>query len=287
MPEPVSRTKGLQLKRRIAVSIGLGTIVRRSKRASETIIGASIGLVVTGAFFGASPAAFAKAPPFSHAALDTVLQRHLRGGLVDYGALARDPAPLTRYLESTLSAEPDTWTRAEQIAFWVNVYNARVLDGVIRRPGLESVLDVDKLIVIPTLGFFRESFRVAGCDLSLNDIEHKILRERYDEPRIHFVLNCASLSCPLLPERPLAADSLDVLLERATRAFLTDRQRNRIDPAKELELSAIFNWYDDDFNAAEGSIQTFIEKHWPDDAPFAPKLPVRFLDYDWSLNGHW
>lgn len=224
---------------------------------------------------------------FSHAALDTVLQQHLRNGRVDYGALARHPAPLSRYLHAAASAQPDDWTREEQIAFWVNVYNARVLEGVIRRPGLESVLDVGKILVVPTLGFFRESFPVADRELSLNDIEHGILRERYQEPRIHFVLNCASLSCPILPERPLDADSLDIQLERATQRFLVDRERNRIDPAGRLELSAIFKWYGDDFKTSDGSVQAFIEKHWPEKETFVDDLPVHFLDYDWSLNGNW
>ncbi len=224
---------------------------------------------------------------FSHAALDTALRRHLHDGRVDYGGLARDRGPLERYLASTLAARPDTWSREEQIAFWVNVYNARVLDGVIRRRGLGSVLDVGKTLGVPTLGFFRETFRVAGWRLSLNDIEHGILRTRYHEPRIHFVLNCASASCPALPEHPLTADGLDIQLERATQQFLTNRDRNRIDPTGKLEVSSIFKWYGGDFKAAAGSIQAFIEKHWPRSERFAPNLPIRFIDYDWSLNGSW
>ncbi len=229
----------------------------------------------------------ARAEGFSHAALDTVLLRHLHDSRVDYGGLARDRGPLERYLASTLDAQPDTWSREEQIAFWVNVYNARVLAGVIRRPGLRSVLDVGKTLGVPTLGFFRESFRVAGRRLSLNDIEHRILRARYHEPRIHFVLNCASASCPALPEHPLTADGLDIQLEQATQQFLTNRDRNRIDPARKLEVSSIFKWYGDDFKAAAGSVQAFIETHWLRTERFTPDLPIRFIDYDWSLNGSW
>jgi hypothetical protein len=80
---------------------------------------------------------------------------------------------------------------------------------------------------------------------------------------------------------------LDDELERAAVRFLTDRSRNHIAPAHQLEVSSIFKWYADDFKASAGSLQGFIERHWPRKEHFAPGLPVRFLDYDWSLNGSW
>ncbi|NOT35094.1 MAG: DUF547 domain-containing protein [Candidatus Eisenbacteria bacterium] len=206
---------------------------------------------------------------------------------MDYGGVARNRSPLERYLASAREARPEGWPRDEQVAFWVNVYNARVLDGVIRRPGLRSVLDVGRTLGIPTIAFFREKSIVAGRRLSLNDIEHGTLRARFKDARVHFVLNCASASCPLLPPEALSGDRLDAQLERATRQFLTDRTRNRIDPAQELELSSIFKWYGEDFRADAGSVQAFIELHWPVAERFARALPVRFIDYDWTLNGSW
>jgi hypothetical protein len=186
--------------------------------------------------------ALAFAERFSVADLDTVLDRHLRNGRVDYGALRSDPGPLRRFLARAESADPSHWPRDMQIAFWVNVYNARVLDEVIRRPGLESVLDVGKILGIPTLAFFRERRHSGGRSLSLSDIEHRILRERYDEPRIHFVLNCASVSCPPLPPRALTADSLEGQLRAATAEFLADTTRNLVPPGGPVELSQIFKW---------------------------------------------
>lgn len=224
---------------------------------------------------------------FSHAALDSVLARFLRGGRVDYGGLSRDHGTIDRYLSALAAADPEGWPREEQIAFWVNAYNARVLDGVIRRPGLKSVLDVGKKIGIPTLGFFREKRPTAGGDRSLDDIEHRILRARFQEPRVHFVLNCASVSCPVLPARALTGARLESDLETATRSFLADTTRNRIEPTRGLWLSAIFKWYGDDFRAAAGSVQAFIERHRPEAERFSPGLRVRFLPYDWSLNGSW
>jgi uncharacterized protein DUF547 len=233
---------------------------------------------------GARPA---PAEPFSHAALDTVLARVLREGRVDYGALAKDHADLDRYLAAVAGARPDPWPREEQIAFWVNAYNARVLDGVIRRPGIKSVLDVRRVLGIPTLGFFRERRATAGAQRSLDDIEHRILRARYAEPRLHFVLNCASVSCPTLPERALTAATLEADLEAATGRFLADSTRNRIDPARGMRLSAIFKWYGEDFRASDGSVQAFVLRHLLQDRGLRSDLPVEFLDYDWALNGSW
>jgi hypothetical protein len=229
----------------------------------------------------------ARAGVFSHAAFDTVLARHVVRDRVDYGRLARDRGPLDRYLAAAARANPESWPRNEQIAFWVNVYNARVLEGVLRRPGLESVLDAGKIVGVPTMHFFREKRLTAGRQLSLNDIEHRILRRRFAEPRVHFVLNCASASCPVLPPHPLTSDRLDAQLERAAARFLTDRTRNRIDPERGLELSSIFSWYQSDFRRSAGSVQAFVARHWPGQLRLAAGIPIRYLPYDWSLNGSW
>jgi len=226
----------------------------------------------------------ARSEAFSHAAFDTVLARHLHDGRVDYRGIAGDRGPLERYLAACAAARPDDWSRAEQLAFWVDAYNARVIDGVVRRPGLKSVLDTGRVLGVPTLAFFRERRPTAGRRLSLNDIEHGILRERFREPRVHFVLNCASASCPALPERALAGATLEADLERATARFLADSTLNRLDSPGGPELSSIFKWYGEDFGPA-GGVLGFVAKVQP--GRFAPGAPVRFLPYDWSLNGSW
>ncbi len=234
----------------------------------------------------ARPAAGAAAG-FSYAALDTVLDCHLRDGRVDYGALARDRGPLDRFLAASQNVRTDGWSREARIAFWVNVYNARVLHGVIRRPGLKSVLDVGKALGVPTLGFFREKSRSGGRELSLNDIEHDILRKGFQEPRVHFVLNCASASCPELPVRALAPATLEASLDSATSAFLGDPSRNQIGPGPELRLSSIFKWYRSDFESPAGGVQAFLRRHWRGDGVIRDDARIRYLDYDWSLNGQW
>ena len=229
----------------------------------------------------------AHASEFSYADFDTVLVRHVHDAGVDYGALARDRAPLERFLAATRVAHPESWARDERLAFWVNVYNARVLDGVVRRPGLKSVLDVGKTLGVPTLGFFRERSISGGRNLSLNDIEHEILRKGFHEPRVHFVLNCASTSCPAIPAHALRAATLDSTLNEAARVFLLDPAKNRLQPASNRRLSSIFKWYRGDFEAAAGSLPAFLRMHWRGAEPIRDDEPIHFLSYDWSLNGHW
>jgi uncharacterized protein DUF547 len=222
---------------------------------------------------------------FSHAALDTVLARFVHAGRVDYGGLLRDHATLDRYLAAIAIARPETWSLDEQIAFWVDAYDARVLDGVIRRPGLKSVLDTTAAPGLPP--FFAERRPTGGEPRSLDEIEKRILRPRFGEPRIHFVLNCASVSCPELPARALTGATLEADLEAATRRFLDDPSRNRIEPGRGMWLSAIFTWYADDFIAESGSVRAFIEAHRPGRGRLKPDLPAHELPYDWSLNGGW
>jgi hypothetical protein len=220
------------------------------------------------------------------AAFDSVLTRFLHGERVDYRALARDPGALRRFLATCENARPERASRSEQIAFWVNVYNARVLDAVIRRPGLKSVMDAPAAGGAPAVGFFDEKLKSAGRLLSLNEIERDILRHRFKEPRVHFVLNCASIGCPRLPERALVAGSVDTTLDKALRRFLADPKRNRLAKDGSLELSSIFKWYAEDF-ADAGGVAAFVASHWPGPERVATPAKIRFLDYDWSLNGDW
>lgn len=229
----------------------------------------------------------ARAAEFSYASFDTVLARHVNGGVVDYGALARDPGPLQRFLASARDVDPSLWPREARFAFWVNVYNARVLDGVVRRPGLKSVLDVGKALGVPTLGFFRERQRTAGSERSLSDIEHQILRKGFREPRVHFVLNCASASCPPIPARALQSAGLDSTLDAATRAFLADQAKNPGLHDREIRLSAIFKWYREDFDVQPGGLVAFLQRHGGAPARLPGRTSFHFIDYDWSLNGHW
>ena len=240
-----------------------------------------------------APAVSAEQPPGfdrAHAAFTEVLRRHVDGGLVDYVALRSDPA-LGAYLARLAAVEPAElagWPEADQIAFWINAYNAFTL---------RLILDHFPVKSIRSIGFlpgsaFREDFirlRAAGPGpVSLDFIEHGTLRKRFREPRAHFALVCASMSCPPLRSEAYRGADLDRQLEEATRAFLSDGRKNRYDAAtRTLHLSAIFKWFREDFERAAGSVPTFVARHGPADlqsAVAAGATDVAYEPYDWSLN---
>jgi len=230
----------------------------------------------------AAPLAWAAVP--DPAPLDTVLARHLRDGRVDYAALARDRGPLDRYLAAAAVATPEQSSRDEQIAFWVNVYNAQVLAGVLRWPTIASVLDVGQTVEPGSPGFFQRYAHVAGRERTLDQIERVDLRALGAGPRLHFVLNCASLGCPDLPPRALRASTLDSTLIAATRAFLADRTRNRVAADGALELSKLFEWYAREFQRESGGVAGFAARHGLRARTATTSTPVRILEYDWRLN---
>jgi hypothetical protein len=262
----------------------------------------------TGPRFGAGPTraaavalALAVADPASaapaadleseHAAWTSLLRRYVSDGLVDYPGLKRGRSELDGYLhslESVEGSELDAWPRPDQLAFWINAYNAYTVKLVLDHYPLRSIRSIGFL---PGSAFKRKFIpldRVAGGKLSLDDLEHRILRERFREPRIHFAIVCASRSCPVLRDEAYRGRDLEAQLDDAARRFLRDPARNRYDPAsRTLSLSSIFKWFRGDFEGAAGTLPAFVARYA--DAPTAEALRrggvrVEFLDYDWSLN---
>ncbi len=240
----------------------------------------------------------------SHSAWDALLKRNVvleregKASLVRYAGMARERAALESYLDS-LSAVPrrdfERWSKPEQIAFLVNAYNAFTVDKVLARyPDLRSIRDFGRWFGNP----FRDRFfRLFGEPFSLDRIEHEMLRKpgAYDEPRVHYALNCASLGCPMLREEAYVAARLDAQLEDQARRFLSDRARNRYDPrSRSLEVSKIFDWYGEDFarGAKDGSLAAYLARYadlLADTAADRRRIAERgagieFLDYDWTLN---
>ncbi|HKK15897.1 MAG TPA: DUF547 domain-containing protein [Gammaproteobacteria bacterium] len=221
---------------------------------------------------------------------DIVVEKGLQTA-VDYNRLHNNPARLdefTQNIESVSRADYDSWSADQQLAFLINAYNALTLQLIIMHyPGIESIKD--------TGGFFsspwkKEFFKLLGEQSSLDHIEHDLIRQHFNEPRIHFAVNCASLSCPPLQPFAYVADKLDEQLDYATRRFLQDPERNRyIADEQRLELSSLFKWYGEDFKKAAGSIENFVAPYISDDpgtrkAITSNHTATGFLDYDWSLN---
>jgi hypothetical protein len=252
-----------------------------------------------------SMAALPARAAFSHEAWNTLLMRHVHwngegtASSTDYVGLRRDHAEFRKYL-AALSALPkaefDSWDTPSQRAFLINAYNAYTVELILSAyPDIESIRDLGGLI---TSAWKKRFFRLLGAERHLDDVEHGLLRgaKNFDEPRIHFAVNCASVGCPALrPEAYRGAD-LETQLEDQTRRFLSDRTRNRVArDEKVLYLSRIFDWYGEDFakgNAGTGRLETFLIRYAAalgvsaaeTQAIQAGAYEIEFLDYDWSLN---
>jgi len=237
---------------------------------------------------GAAATAAAAAGPATPA-WDRALQRHQRDGGLDYAALETDRGDLDAFLASLAGVEPGRLGRDEQLAFWINAYNAVVAHFVLERyPGIESVKKVD--------GFFdRFTYPVAGKPRVLNDVEAEARRL---DPRVHFAVVCASASCPDLRGEAYAGDRVDGQLADQTAKFLADPGKGlRYDAeANTLWLSSIFKWYAGDFTGGSTVVAFFARGRVVDwilpqlaDRGLAETIDrrdpaVRYLDYDWSLN---
>jgi hypothetical protein len=223
----------------------------------------------------------------AHASWDALLKKHVvllddrKASQLRYADMARERTGLKAYLQ-TLSdvseREFEAWSRAEQMAFLINAYNAFTVEKVLTRyPAIASIWDFGKLFGNP----FRDRFfMLFGQPRSLDDLEHGILRKTYREPRIHFAVNCASVGCPMLREEAYRGVDLETQLEEQARRFLSDRSRNRTRNGR-LEVSKIFDWFKEDFEPRD---QYFLKYAGILGLPPGASPPLAFLDYDWSLN---
>ena len=228
-----------------------------------------------------------------HAAWDALLKAHVKNGVVSYKGFAADVKKLDAYLADLGAADPDKLTPNQGLAFWINAYNAFTIKLILKRyPDIKSIKD------IPSRWDLKE-WQIAGKMYSLNDMEHEILRKKYNEPRIHFAIVCASISCPDLLSEAFTAETLDKQLTQAAKQFLSNSSKGlktqygkSFTGAKtnEVVISKIFSWFEEDFQR-EGTTtidyllpymddadKAFVQKHKAD-------LDVEYFDYDWNLNG--
>ncbi|MGE0311529.1 MAG: DUF547 domain-containing protein [Lautropia sp.] len=234
---------------------------------------------------------------------DALLRKHVAwnaagtASAVDYAGLARERAALKQVLDAFSAVSMQQYqgfSRDQRLAFLINAYNAFTLELILTKyPDLASIKDLGSLFRSPWKQRF---FTLLGEARTLDWIEHDMIRKpgAFDEPRIHFVVNCASIGCPALRPQAVKASELERQLEDSTRRFLGDRSRNRLEDGK-LRVSKIFDWYGDDFRKGHrgiASLPAFFGLHaksLADDAAGQAairggKVPIEFLDYDWSLN---
>jgi len=213
---------------------------------------------------------------------DELLRAHVRDGVVGYSGFAGTPE-LADFLAQLRDARPTEHTReAQRLAFLINAYNAFAISAILAGGSPETLLGRHRF-------FQRELHSVAGEQITLWDLEHQRIRP-LGEPRIHFALVCGSASCPKLASEAYLPERLDDQLERDTLAFVNDPTRNRFDAAARVaRVSAIFDWYAEDFEVESGSVAAYLAAYVSDPA-IVPGLTggswrIEPLDYDWRLNG--
>ncbi|MDT8287318.1 MAG: DUF547 domain-containing protein [Elusimicrobiales bacterium] len=251
--------------------------------ARNLAVAAALGLLA------APTAAFDR----SHAGYDAVLKAHLRGGLVDYKALKAAPGRLDRYLAELASIKPsdyEAWPRADKIALWINAYNAytikAVLDHYPIKAGWLASLRYPKNSIRQIPGVWDKlKFTVMGRELTLDGMEHGILREKFEDPRVHMALVCASLGCPVLREEPYTGEKLDAQLDDQARRFLAEPAKFRLDRKKgKVYFSPIFKWFAEDFKPSPAAFMARYVSAADKAFLEAGEYETEWLDYDWSLN---
>ena len=219
-------------------------------------------------------------------AFDGVLKRYVsKDGLVNYKELKEDKE-FNRYIEYLSTADTDKLpSDKHRLAFWINAYNAFVLKGVLDEYPIKSVLDVGWL---PHSFFKRKEFLTKQGKITLQEIENVKIREAFREPRIHFAINCASMSCPKLLTESYKAGKLEEQFETQATSFINEKSKNYLDKENRiLYLSSIFKWYKDDFIQNGEKTEAYIVRYLnPDDAEFIRnnKITIKYLDYNWGLN---
>ena len=214
---------------------------------------------------------------FDHAPLDRVLAGNVREGRVDYRAIgATRLSELDRYLDRLAAFDPTSLPRDERLAFAINLYNASMIRAVLDRMK-DGWSPADSAFAV----FHEPLVRTSAGRLSLDSLEHGVIRRRFHEPRVHVALVCAARSCPPLVARAYRGAGLDRTLERNLAAFATDSTRNRVDePTRTLWLSPLFKWYAEDFAPLGGAAGVMSRAHRRDFSGWT----VAWRNYDWSLN---
>ncbi|WNJ21425.1 DUF547 domain-containing protein [Pontibacter sp. G13] len=219
--------------------------------------------------------------PVDHGPWSAQLGKYIQSdGSVDYQAWQENRDTLDLYVESLLANPPAPETPEDvQLAHWINAYNALTIQLILNNYPLKSIKDLDKIPYVSTV-WHNKLYEINGLPISLNNIEHQILRQQFDEPRIHFAINCASVSCPVLRPEAYFPESLDQQLEEQAHAFFASSQRNII-TQDEIQISKIFLWFQEDFTR-HGELWEFINTY--SEVELGSDTKISYLNYDWNLN---
>lgn len=222
----------------------------------------------------------------SHEKWDQILKQYtIKNGnqvYFKYKELKKNEGELNSYLaqlELLSKEEFSTFNRDQKLAFWINAYNAYTIQIILKHYPVKSIKDISSGWL--SSGPWKKDFvNLFGKKISLDNIEHDTIRKEFDEPRIHFAVNCASIGCPSLLQEAFVATKLDTQLDKAAQNFLQNKSKNYI-KGNTLYLSKIFDWYGSDFDQKYGGHKKYVVKtlNLPQN-----EYEVEFNDYDWNLN---
>jgi Protein of unknown function, DUF547 len=208
----------------------------------------------------------------NHQLFDTQLKKYVYAGKVNYKTWKKDMTGLQNYLDELKTAKNiEKWPYEEKLVFWINTYNAFTVKLVLDNYPVKSIKDING-----GKPWDKRFIQIGSTFYSLNDIENEIIRKKFGEPRIHFALNCAAKSCPILVNKAFTKENLNSLLESNTKSFINGPE-NTITKDK-LEISSIFDWYGSDFDDLVG----FIGKY--STTKPNPNAKISFKNYNWTLN---
>lgn len=205
-------------------------------------------------------------------------------GNVDYKEIKANEAELDAYLEVLSKNHPTAeWDKNDQLAFWINAYNAFTVKLIVKNYPVVSIKELGGSIYKVNTPWDEKFIHIGDETYDLNNIEHGIIRKEFNDPRIHFAVNCASISCPPLRNEAYVGSKLNAQLNDQTKRFINDPTKNKITKNK-AQLSKIFTWFKGDFTASGLSVVEFINQY--SEVKMTKKTKITYFDYDWNLNGN-
>lgn len=225
------------------------------------------------------------AEPVSHAIFDQLAKKYIdEKGLVNYKGLKSDEKELKKYLDLLAKNPPtDKWSQNEQMAYWINAYNANTIELILEHYPVKSIKDIGSKIKIPFVNtpWDVKFIKVGNETYDLNRIEHGTLRKKFDDKRIHFALVCAARSCPRLRNEAYTAAKLDTQLNDQGSDFMNNPAKNAITTQK-ASLSKYFDWYKGDWKEDNKSVEYWVNRY--SKTKINESTKISYLDYNWSLN---
>lgn len=223
--------------------------------------------------------------PVNHAIFDSLLRKYVNdAGYVDYKGFIKDSVQFNSYLDLLFRNHPNekNWSKEQRLAYWINAYNAYTIKLICNYYPVKSIKDIKSGIPFVSDTWTIKFIKIEGQTYNLNDIEHGIIRPKFNDPRIHFAVNCASKGCPPLLNQAFIAEKLNAQLDSQAKAFINDGNRNKIKSASKADLSKIFTWFAGDFKKTDKSVVAFINRYA--NTKLSEKAELNYQDYDWNLN---